>query len=90
MAERLRRRGPAHQAIEALTMLAIAEYRMGDWDDASVHGQLAASLAEDADQTWLLAAAHAAAVAPLAGRGDWDVATAHAEAARHAADSGPR
>ena len=73
VAERLRRRGPAHQAIEALTMLATAEYRMGDWDDASVHGQLAASLAEDADQTWLLAGAHAAACAPLAGRGDWDV-----------------
>jgi DNA-binding CsgD family transcriptional regulator/tetratricopeptide (TPR) repeat protein len=86
VAERLRRRGPAHQSIEALTMLATAEYRIGDWDDASMHGQLAASLAEDADQTWLLAAAHAAASAPLAGRGDWDVATAHAEAARRAAE----
>src|SRR5580700_10632659 len=86
VAERLRRRGPAHQAIEALTMLATAEYRMGDWDDASVHGHLAASLAEDADQTWLLASAHAAACAPLAGRGAWDAATAHAEAARRAAD----
>ena len=86
VAERLRRRGPAHQAIEALTMLATAEYRMGDWDDASVHGQLAASLAEDADQTWLLAGAHAAACAPLAGRGDWDAATAHADAARRAAE----
>jgi DNA-binding CsgD family transcriptional regulator/tetratricopeptide (TPR) repeat protein len=84
--ERLRRRGPAHRAIEALTMLATAEYRMGEWDDASVHGQLAASLAEDADQTWLLAGAHAAACAPLAGRGEWDAATAHAEAARRAAD----
>jgi len=86
VAERLRRRGPAHQAIEALTMLATAEYRMGEWDDASVHGQLAASLAEDADQTWLLAGAHAAACAPLAGRGDWDAATAHADAARRAAE----
>jgi len=83
VAERLRRRGPAHQAIEAL---AIVEYRVGDWDDASVHGQLAASLAEDADQTWLLAAAHAAACAPLAGRGDWDSATAHADAARRSAE----
>jgi DNA-binding CsgD family transcriptional regulator len=86
VAERLRRRGPAHQAIEALTMLATAEYRMGEWDDASVHGQLAASLAEDADQTWLLAGAHAAACAPLAGRGDWDAAVAHADAARRAAE----
>ncbi len=86
VAERLRRRGPAHRAIEALTMLATAEYRMGEWDDASVHGRLAASLAEDTDQTWLLAAAHAAACAPLAGRGDWEAAGAHAEAARKAAD----
>jgi DNA-binding CsgD family transcriptional regulator/tetratricopeptide (TPR) repeat protein len=85
-AERLRRRGAAHQAIEALTMLATAEYRMGEWDDASVHGQLGASLAEDADQMWLLAAAHAAACAPLAGRGDWEAAGAHADAARRAAD----
>ena len=86
VAERLRRSGPAHQAIEALTMLATAEYRIGDWDDATVHGQLAASLAEDADQTWLLAGAHAAACAPLAARGAWEAATAHADAARHAAD----
>ncbi len=86
VAERLRRQGPAHRAIEALTMLATAEYRLGDWDDASVHGQLAASLAEDADQTWLLASAHAAACAPLAGRGDWETAAAHAHAARRAAD----
>ena len=86
MAELLRRRGPAHQAIEALTLLATAEYRMGAWDDASTHGQLAASLAEDADQTWLLAGAHSAACAPLAARGDWDAAQAHADAARRAAD----
>ncbi|MFZ0180403.1 MAG: AAA family ATPase [Candidatus Dormiibacterota bacterium] len=86
VAERLRRRGPAHRAIEALSMLATAEYRIGDWDDASVHGQLAASLAEDADQTWLLAGAHAAACAPLAGRGHWESATAHADAARRAAE----
>ena len=86
VADRLRRRGPAHRAIEALTMLATAEYRMGEWEDASVHGRLAASLAEDADQTWLLAAAHAAACAPLAGRGEWETATAHAEAAHRAAE----
>ena len=86
VAEQLRRRGPAHQAIEALTMLATAEYRVGAWDDASGHGQLAASLAEDADQTWLLASAHAAACAPLAGRGDWHAATSHADAAQRAAD----
>jgi DNA-binding CsgD family transcriptional regulator len=86
VAEQFRLRGPAHHAIEALTTLAIAEYRMGNWDDAAVHGQLAASLAEDADQTWLLARAHAAACAPLTGRGEWDAANAHVRAATHAAE----
>ncbi len=86
VAERLRVRGPVHHAVEALTALAIAEYRMGAWNDASVHGELAASLAEDADQTWLLARAHAAASAPLAARGEWDAAQAHVDAAVGAAD----
>jgi DNA-binding CsgD family transcriptional regulator len=85
VAAQFRLRGPAHHAIEALTTLSIAEYRLGAWDDSSVHGQLAASLAEDADQTWLLASAHAAASAPLAGRGDWEAANAHAQAAERAA-----
>src|ERR1700730_12443865 len=71
VAAQLRARGPAHQAITALTTLSMAEYRLGAWDDASVHGQLAASLGEDGDQTWLLATAHAAACAPLAARGEW-------------------
>ena len=86
LAVQLRRRGAAHHAIEALTMLSIAEYRLGAWDDATLHGQLAASLAEDADQTWLLPAAHAAACGPLAGRGEWEGATAHVEAAGRAAE----
>jgi DNA-binding CsgD family transcriptional regulator len=85
-AEQFRRRGPAHHAIEALTALAVAEYRMGAWNDASIHGDLAASLAEDADQTWLLARAHAAACAPLAARGEWDAAQAHVDAALRATE----
>lgn len=83
----LRVRGPAHMAIAALTTLATAEYRLGAWDDAIVHGQLAASLAADAEQTWLLPAAHAAACAPLAGRGDWAEAQRHVHAAREVASS---
>jgi len=86
VADRLRVRGPVHHAIEALAALSVAEYRMGAWEDASVHGQLAASLGEDADQTWLLARAHAAACAPLAGRGEWEAAAAHVKAAQRAAD----
>jgi DNA-binding CsgD family transcriptional regulator len=86
VAEQFRVRGPAHHAIEALTALAIAEYRLGAWSDAATHGELAASLAEDADQTWLLARAHAAASAPFAARGEWETAQAHVEAALRAAD----
>jgi DNA-binding CsgD family transcriptional regulator len=86
IADQLRVRGPAHHAIEALTTLSVAEYRMGAWDDASDHAQLAASLGEDADQIWLLARAHAAASAPLAGRGEWEAAGAHVKAALRAAE----
>jgi DNA-binding CsgD family transcriptional regulator len=85
-AQQFRVRGPAHHAIEALTALATAEYRMGAWNDATIHGELAASLADDADQTWLLARAHAAACAPLAARGEWETAQSHVDAAVRAAD----
>jgi DNA-binding CsgD family transcriptional regulator len=85
MATAFRRRGPAYLAVAALWLLATAEYRLGSWDDASLHGELSASIAEDTDQFWLLAAAHCSACAPLAGRGEWDAAQAHADAARRAA-----
>jgi DNA-binding CsgD family transcriptional regulator len=85
IAVQLRSRGPAHLAISALVTLSAAEYRLGAWDDAILHGQLAASIGEDADHIWLLSSAHAAACAPLAARGDWEAATAHVGAARRAA-----
>ena len=80
-----RHRGPAYLAISALQFLSWAEYRLGSWDDAILHGGLAASIAEDADQLWLLSTAHLGACAPLAGRGDWDAAQLHVDAACRAA-----
>jgi ATP/maltotriose-dependent transcriptional regulator MalT len=80
-----RERGPAHAAVMGLYYLADAELRLGLWDDALRHGELAVSLANDAGLGWTSAIAHAAAAAPLTLRGEIDAATAHVDAARAAA-----
>jgi DNA-binding CsgD family transcriptional regulator len=85
----LRRRGPAYLAVASLATMSLAEYRMGAWDDSILHGQLAASICEDAEQAWLLGYAHASACAPLAARGVWEAAQFHVEAAHRAADIDP-
>jgi ATP/maltotriose-dependent transcriptional regulator MalT len=65
------------------TMLGQAEYRLGCWDDAVVHCDLAISIAADADQTGYVGPlSHAIACQIRAARGQWDPATAHAEAAQ--------
>ncbi|MGH7748765.1 MAG: helix-turn-helix transcriptional regulator, partial [Candidatus Dormibacteria bacterium] len=80
-----RRRGPAYLAVAALQTLSWVEYRLGTWDDAILHGGLAASIGEDTDQSWLLSSAHLGACAPLAARGEWEAAQLHADAACAAA-----
>ena len=80
-----RERGPAHAAVMGLYDLSDAELRLGLWDDALRHGELAVSLANDAGLGWTSAIAHAAAAAPLALRGEVDAAAAHVDAARTAA-----
>lgn len=84
-AEASRRRSSAHGWIMSLYYLAEDEYRLGRWDEAITHAQLAVSVAEDADMVWTYALAHAVATFPLAGRGDWAGADAHAAAASEAA-----
>jgi ATP/maltotriose-dependent transcriptional regulator MalT len=65
------------------TMLGQAEYRLGCWDDAVVHCDLAVSIAADADQTGFVGPLyHAIACLVRAARGQWGPATAHAEAAQ--------
>ena len=80
-----RQRGPAYLAVAALQTLSWVEYRRGFWDDAILHGGLAASIGEDADQSWLLSSSHLGACAPLAARGEWEAAQVHADAACDAA-----
>ncbi len=70
---------------QCLTFLADAEYRLGAWDDAHTHSELAVSLAQGNDRTWALAFAHACAAIVPADRGDWQLAAAHVAAARAAA-----
>ena len=72
-----RRQGPMTMRIVILIYWAHAEYRLGRWDEATVHAELAVSLANDAGEAWTLALAHAVAALPAAGRGDWARAEAH-------------
>jgi ATP/maltotriose-dependent transcriptional regulator MalT len=61
--------------------LADIQYRIGLWDEALVHAELAVSLAHDMDRTLDLAMVHAVASYVHAGRGSFDVATKHAKQA---------
>ncbi|HEX2186226.1 MAG TPA: AAA family ATPase, partial [Chloroflexota bacterium] len=72
---------PFQLRLVALHVLAEAEYRAGDWDDAITRAELGVSIAEDAGQVWLQMAGHSVAVEPLDGRGEWTRAEAHAQAA---------
>ena len=69
----------------ALTALADAEFRLGEWDSSITHADQAVSLVEDSEQTWLQGYVHAAPVFVLAARGQWDDAQSHVDAALEAA-----
>jgi DNA-binding CsgD family transcriptional regulator len=68
-----------------LAFLTEAEFRLGRWDDAQGHAELAVSLAHDADRDYDLTLVHSAAVPVAACRGDWAAAAAHTKAAEQAA-----
>lgn len=80
-----RRQGPFHTGVVARFYLSETAYRLGCWDEAVIHAELAVSAAEDADQAWMAAIVHAVAVFPLAGRGEWERAENHARIAAEAA-----
>ena len=69
----------------APAFLAEAEFRLGGWDDARGHADLAVALAADADRAYDLALVHSAAVPVAACRGDWAAADGHAQATEQAA-----
>ncbi|MEU5880473.1 AAA family ATPase [Spirillospora sp. NPDC047279] len=62
-------------------LLAQAEFRLGRWDDALVHGETAVSIADGTAQAWLTPMAYAMAALVPTCRGDWDHARAHLDAA---------
>ncbi|GIH97231.1 helix-turn-helix transcriptional regulator [Planobispora siamensis] len=67
--------------ILATAMLGQAEHRTGQWDDALIHTEIAASLADDAEQVWVAPICHALAALVPAARGERERATAHIRAA---------
>jgi DNA-binding NarL/FixJ family response regulator len=80
---------PLRSLPNAYGTLAEAEYRLGRWDAGLAHADVAISLAEDRDQVWELAFAHAVASFFHAGRGNRRVAAEHVAAARRAVDAAP-
>jgi len=70
---------------QSLVFLAQAEFRLGRWDSARGHAELAVSLARDTDRDHDLAFVHSAVVEVAACRGDWAAALEHAESADRAA-----
>jgi hypothetical protein len=61
--------------------LAEAEYRLGAWDAAATHGEVAATLVADMHEGWFAGLAHGVAALVPAGRGEWEAARAHVVAA---------
>ncbi len=80
---------PVSSVTIAYAGLADAESRIGDWDNAVAHIELAASLGRDLDHGWNLAQTHEVAAALYARLGETDFAQAHARAARQAAEAVP-
>ena len=83
-AARLRAGVPLRHASHCLCYLAGAEYRLGSWDDAVAHAELAVSLAQDADRVQDLGFVHSVAAVVPALRGDWELASAHVRLATEA------
>ena len=81
---RLRTGIPLRHASYCLCYLAGAEYRLGAWDDAVAHAELAVSLAQDAGRVQDLGFVHSVAAIVPALRGDLESASAHVRLATEA------
>ncbi|MFC6403955.1 ATP-binding protein [Planobispora longispora] len=68
--------------ILATAMLGQAEYRIGKWDDALIHTEIAASLSDDAEQAWIAPICHALAALVPAARGERERAMGHIRSAQ--------
>jgi DNA-binding NarL/FixJ family response regulator len=74
---RLRAGLPLSMASQCLSCLASAEWRLGAWDEAALHAELAVTLARDSERVWDLGFVHGVAAIVPAQRGDWETAAAH-------------
>jgi ATP/maltotriose-dependent transcriptional regulator MalT len=88
-AARMRTGLPSTYPVPCLTHLTDAHFRRGDWNAAVTYGELATSMAQDADRPLDLARAHGRVAQVLAGQGQWAAAQAHVGAARAAAERFP-
>jgi ATP/maltotriose-dependent transcriptional regulator MalT len=68
----------------ALAPLSVAEFLLGRWDASLAHAQLAASLAEHAEEVWAKAHLYALASQVPACRGEWETASCAVEIATSA------
>ncbi len=57
--------------------LAQSMHRLGEWDEALIHAESAASVADDTDQSWLKPVTHGVAAQILSARGAWERAAEH-------------
>ncbi len=73
-----RHRTPLPWGLIGLGFLVQTEYRLGAWDDAIAHAELAVWVVQNADHNWLAPFIHAVAALPLAARGAREAAAAHA------------
>ncbi len=86
-AARLRAGVPMRYSSQCLSSLCEAEYRLGAWDDALLHGELSVALAHGVDRSWDYSYVHSCAASVPAARGDWPRARAHVEAAKRGAEA---
>lgn len=75
------RAGDTVRVTQALGFLAECEQRLGLFDEASVHAELAVDSATEAGRVWDLPLLHSLATYPAAARGDFEIAEAHAKQA---------
>ncbi|GGS25767.1 LuxR family transcriptional regulator [Streptomyces aureoverticillatus] len=65
--------------LRLLSASALAQtlHRLGEWDEALIHAESAASIADDTDQSWLKPVTHGVAAQILSARGAWERAAEH-------------
>jgi len=80
---------PGSLGVQSFAYLANAELRLGRWDQALMHAELAVSIAHDTETVWSYVPAHSVAARILAWRGDAQAASTHQHELHQAAELYP-